>query len=287
MRPIRPGIALLLVALAVTAVLAADTKPSLMATEMGTGNGTIVLVHGIGGSRTDWLPTVKRLRDRYKLVMVELPGHGSSPLPEPFSLEAAADAIDEVIAKQNAESTIVVGQGLGGMLALQALARHPGHARGLVLVDASLKSPLQLDDRQIDQLVRYMDENYAAFNQMAFSRMGRDSAESAILFARMAAVLPLTVKSYTRHLLRADASRDLKKLDMPVQLVLTERTWKGDATWAEVAKTMGYRDTALVMTRRVANAGTLVMKDQPDVLAAILSGYAEARFAGPIYTAVK
>lgn len=287
MRPIRPGIALLLLAAAVTAVLAADTKPGLLTTELGAGDGTIVFVHGIGGSRTDWLPTVKRLKDRYRLVMVELPGHGSSPLPEPFSLEAAADAIDEVIAQQNAESTIVVGQGLGGMLALQALARHPGHARGLVLVDASLKSPLQLDDRQIDQLVRYMDENYAAFNQMAFSHMGRDSAESAILFARMAAVRPITVKSYMRNLLRADAGRELKKLGVPVELVLTERTWKNDATWAEVAKTMGYRDTALVVPHRVANAGTLVMKDQPDALAAILSGYAEARFAGPVYTAVK
>lgn len=287
MRLDRPGIALLLLAAAVTAVLAADTPSGLETTEMGAGDGTIVLVHGIGGSRTDWLPTVKRLKERYRLVMVELPGHGSSPLPEPFSLEAAADAVDEVIAKQNAESTIVVGQGLGGLLALQALARHPGHARGLVLVDASLKSPLQLDDRQIDQLVKYMDENYAAFNQMAFSRMGRDSAESAILFARMAAVRPLTVKSYMRHLLRADAGRDLKKIGVPVEVVLTERTWKGDATWADLSKTLGYRDTALVVPMRVPNAGTMVMKDQPDAFAAILSGFAEARFSGPIYTVNK
>jgi pimeloyl-ACP methyl ester carboxylesterase len=277
-RLVRWGIPALLLAAAV-AVAPAGGKPSLQTTEMGAGGASMVFVHGIGGARTDWLPLVKRLKDRYRLVMVELPGHGSSPLPEPFSLEVAADAVDSVIALQKPESTIVVGQGVGGMLALQALARHPGHARGLVLVDVALKSPMQIDDQQITQVVRFMDENYAAFQQMVFSKMGRDSAESAILYAKMASVQPATVKAYMRHLLRVDANRDLKSLGIPVQAVVTERLWKPGALWGTVSKGMGYEDSTSVVPRRVASAGMLVMKDQPDTLAAILSEYAAARFA--------
>jgi pimeloyl-ACP methyl ester carboxylesterase len=211
--------------------------------------------------------------------MVELPGYGSSPLPDPFSLEAAADAVDEVIARQNPESTIVVGQDVGGLLAVQALARHPGRARGLVLIDAPLKSPMQIDDQQVQQVIRFMDENYAAFSQMVFAKMGRDSAESAILFAKMAAIQPVTVKAYMRNLLRVDANRDLKSLGLPVELVFTERMWKSGTLWGAVARNMGYEDSTIAVPHRIANAGSLVMKDQPDTLAAILSDYAAARFA--------
>lgn len=278
MRLVRWAIPALILATAIAGVPAAGPKPSLQTTELGAGGATVVLIHGMGGARTDWLPLVKRLKG-YRLVMVDLPGHGTSPLPDPFSLEAAADAVDSVIALQKAESTIVVGQGVGGMLAVHALARHPGRARGLVLVDAQLKSPMQIDDQQVQQVVRFMDDNYATFSQMVFAKMGRDSAESAILFAKMAAVPPATVKAYMRHLLRADANRELKSLGMPVQAVLTERLWKSDANWGPVSKSLGYDDSTMVTPRRVTGAGTLVMKDQPDTLAAILSGYAAARFA--------
>lgn len=280
MRVARWSVPVLVLAAVVTAAFSADSpRPSLQTTELGVGGASFVLVHSIGGSRTDWLPTVKRLKDRYKVVMVELPGHGTSPLPDPFALETAADMLDSVIALQKPESTIVVGQGVGGVLAVQALARHPGRARGLVLIDAALKSPMQIDDQQVGMIVRFMDENYETFKTMAFAKMGRDSAESAILFAKMAAVQPATVKAYMRNLLRVDANRDLKSLGMPVPLVVSGRTWKGEALWGPTSKSMGYDDSTMVTPHRIVSAGTLVMKDQPDSLAAILTGYATERFA--------
>lgn len=278
MRLVRWGVLALLLAAAV-AVAPAGGKPSLQTTEIGAGGASLVLVHGLGGTRTDWLPLAKRLKDRYRLVMVELPGHGTSPLPDPFSLEAAAEAVDSVIALQKPESTIVVGQGVGGMLALQALAKHPGQARGLVLVDAALKSPIAVDDQQVQQVVSFMDDNYETFTRMAFARMGRDSMESAILFAKMAAVPPATVKAYMRSLLRVDANRELKAVGLPVQAVVTELLWKHGMLWGPVSKSMGYEDSTSVEPRRIAKSGFLVMKDQPDTLAAILSDYATARFS--------
>jgi len=278
-RFVRKGLAVLVLAALVTTAFAQGPKPSLQTTELGTGGASIVFVHGFGGTRLDWLPLAKYLKDRYRLVMVELPGFGTSPLPDPFSLEAAADQVDSVIATQNPGSTIVVGQGLGGFLALRALARHPGHARGLVLIDAALKSPIPVEDQMVQQLVKFMDDNYEGFSRLAFGKLGRDSAESAILFAKMAAVEPATVKAYMRNLLRADANKDLKSLDVPVELLFTGRTWKDDQTWGEIAKRFGYEDTTIAVPHRLVSAGTLVAKDQPDSLAELLSAYAAKRFA--------
>jgi pimeloyl-ACP methyl ester carboxylesterase len=211
--------------------------------------------------------------------MVELPGHGTSPLPDPFSLEAVADAVDSVIALQKPESTIVVGQGVGGMIAVQALARHPGHARGLVLIDAQMKSPVPVDDQMVTQLVRFMDTNYDTFSRMVFTGMGRDSAEKELLLAKAANVPPATVKAYFRTLLLADANRQLKSLGFPVRMVVTERLWPAGELWGPLSKKMGMDDSTSVEPRRVAKTGAFIVKDQPDTLAAILSEYAVERFA--------
>src|SRR5947207_9316839 len=62
----------------------------LKTTEMGHGP-TIVFVHALGGSRSDWLPIARKLLGRYRVVLVDLPGHGESPLPDPFSFASVGD----------------------------------------------------------------------------------------------------------------------------------------------------------------------------------------------------
>lgn len=270
---------LCMLAVALTAPPVRAEGPGLETLELGTGP-TVVMVPGIGGTRTDWLQTVKRLRDRYHCVMVEIPGQGKSPLPEPFSLQAAAQALDAVIAKQKPESTIVVANGIGGTVALLAASAHPEHLRGLMLIDTPVKSPLPIPDQQRTQIIKFMEENYDQFSRMLFSSMGRDSAESTQLFALMAAVPPATVKSYFREMFSADANRELKELKVPLALAFTERSWKAGYSAGTVMRSFGMEDSTLAAPLRIANAGRLPMKDQPDTLATWISGFAARSFAG-------
>ncbi len=267
-----------LVATLATATLVQADAVGLQTLEIGTGP-TVVLVPGLGASRTDWLPTVKRLKDRFHCVMVEIPGQGTSPLPDPFSLQAAAAALDQVVVRQRADSTIVVGQGAGGVLALACAGAHPEHERGVLLIDTPIKSPIPIADQDRDQLMRFMDEHFDQFSQMAFGKMGRDSAESARLYAMMAAVPPATVKAYFREMLRMDGNRGLKSLHGALGLVFTERTWKAGASWGTVARTLGYEDSTLAVPTRVTGSGPMVMKDQPDTLASIIGSLAARAFA--------
>jgi pimeloyl-ACP methyl ester carboxylesterase len=266
-------------AVALTASPVLADGQGLQTLELGTGP-TVVMVPGLGGSRTDWLQTVKRLRDRYHCVMVEIPGQGTSPLPEPFSLQAAAQALDAVIAQQKPESTIVIGYGYGGTLALLAAAAHPEHLRGVMLIDTPIKSPIPVTDQERDEFTKFIEENYQQFTQMAFSKMGRDSAENVRLFAIMAAVPPATVKAYLRNILGADANRDLKELKVPLALAFTEGEWKAGASAGTTMRAIGIEDTTLAMPRRIANAGPQVMKDQPDTLATWISGFTARSLAG-------
>jgi pimeloyl-ACP methyl ester carboxylesterase len=140
------ALTMLVASLAVATFAHADPVV-LKTTELGHGP-TIVFVHGLGASRNDWMPTARKLLARYRVVLVDLPGHGDSALPEPFSFAAVGEALDGVLARQNPDSTIVVGHQFGGRAALAALAAHPGRARGLVLLDVPLGIPVQVDDQQ-------------------------------------------------------------------------------------------------------------------------------------------
>jgi pimeloyl-ACP methyl ester carboxylesterase len=97
----------------------------------------MVLVHGaiIGGI---WGPQIERLRDRYRIVVVDLPGHGRLA-SERFSLDGAADTLRAAIDQAAGGRAVVVGLSLGGYVAMAFAARHPERVRGLVVANASLE----------------------------------------------------------------------------------------------------------------------------------------------------
>jgi len=277
----RSRVALALCGFTLAAALAAATPAppvTLHTSEFGHGP-TLVLVHGLGAARLGWMPTTRKLLSNYHVVMVDLPGHGDSPLPDPFSLEAAADALDLVIAKQPPDSTVVVGQGVGGLLALMSASLHPEHQKGLVLIDVGLKSPLPIDDQQKKQFLDFMEQNYDQVSNMIFSRMGRDSAQGVQVQAMAAQVPPATIKAYLRRLLDADATRAVRGLKTPVLVVMSEKRLPPDKDWAVVGKEMGWEDPASHPARRIAHSAALIASDQPDTLALVISDFAKQAMA--------
>jgi len=247
--------------------------------ELGKGP-TIVLVHDMGGSRMVWMPTARKLIGRYHVVLVDVPGHGDSPLPDPFTLEAAAEALDLVLAKQNPDSTVIVGKGVGGMLSLLDLKAHPARARGLVLIDTGVKSPLKIDDQEITYFLRQLDANYDQILKMIFARAGRDSAQGVIIHATAAQTQPATIKQYLGASLTADATPALKALQVPLLFVATDRLYKGGRTTGTALREIGYEDTTSIAVRRIHDAGFLVMQDQPDTLAAVIADFTTRTLAG-------
>ena len=240
--------------------------------ELGKGP-TIVLVHDLGGNRSVWMPTVRKLLGKYRVVLVDLPGHGESPAPDPFTFEAAAEALDLVLAKQNPDSTVLVGKGVGGMLALLDLKAHPGRVRGLVVIETGLKSTLKIDDQEIKYFLDMLDSDYDRVLKMIFSKAGRDSIQGVAIHAMAAQTPRQTIKSYIGASLTGDATSALKSLQVPFLFVSTDRLLKGGKSPGTALLALGYEDTTSVPMRRIADAGYLVMQDQPDTLAAVIADF--------------
>jgi len=96
---------------------------------------TLVFLHGTRVTRAMWDPQVAALTDRYRVVTVDLPGHGvfaDMPFRMPRAVAIARSVIDRAGGR-----AIVVGQSLGGYVAMELAAAHPGHVAGLVLCNAT------------------------------------------------------------------------------------------------------------------------------------------------------
>jgi pimeloyl-ACP methyl ester carboxylesterase len=254
--------------------------PALNVTELGNGP-TVVLVHGLGSGRMQWMPVARKLIATHRVVLVDLPGHGSSPMPEPFTLEAAAEALDRVVAKHRAESTVVVGHRVGGLLALLAASAHPEHQRGLILIETGLKTETPIPDQQQKYFLRYLDEHYDEFLRAAYSRGARDSAQGVALHAQAAQVPPAHMKAYFRTLLNVDATRAFKAHTSSLLFVGTDAVWKAEKDWPTLAKQLGYEAPEAIPTRRMSQGGALVMTEQPDSLAAIIADFTARSLAKP------
>lgn len=104
--------------------------------ERGSGGTPMVFVPG--GS-CDWWSFHEQL-DHFgatgRVVSLDLRGHGQSDKPEQdYSIEGYVDDVAWVIERLGLDRPVVVGHSMGGAIALQLAADHPGLARALVLVD--------------------------------------------------------------------------------------------------------------------------------------------------------
>lgn len=96
----------------------------------------IVFVHGTRLSRTMWRAQMDDLRDRYRVVALDLPGHGRLA-DRPFTVVDASDELALAIEAAAAGHAVVVGLSLGGYVAMDLAARRPELVRGLVLSGAT------------------------------------------------------------------------------------------------------------------------------------------------------
>jgi pimeloyl-ACP methyl ester carboxylesterase len=101
-----------------------------------TGSGpAVLLVHGMAGSSRTWGPLMARLRDRYTLIAPDLLGHGESAKPTgDYSIGAFASGLRDLLSVLGIERASIVGQSLGGGVAMQLCYQHPELCERMVLV---------------------------------------------------------------------------------------------------------------------------------------------------------
>ncbi len=98
----------------------------------------VLLLHGIGRSLEDWAPQHDRLAG-HRVISVDMPGFGlSDRLPEPVTLESLARGVEATVAALGEHRPLdVMGNSLGGAVAMRMLVRDPDRIATLTLVNSA------------------------------------------------------------------------------------------------------------------------------------------------------
>jgi pimeloyl-ACP methyl ester carboxylesterase len=105
--------------------------------EIGEGR-PIVFVHGISGSWQNWLENLPHFGRGRRAIALDLPGFGASPMPSwKIGMPAYGRLLHDFCEKLGIEGATVVGNSMGGFIAVEAVTAAPGHFERLVLVSAA------------------------------------------------------------------------------------------------------------------------------------------------------
>jgi len=94
----------------------------------------ILLIHGFAEDGRIWDGQVACLKEKYRLIIPDLPGSGrSSALPGETSMEELAENMVAILDAENIEQAILVGHSMGGYIALAFAEKYPGRLEALGL----------------------------------------------------------------------------------------------------------------------------------------------------------
>ncbi len=98
----------------------------------------LVLIHGSTDSLITWEPWISRLRDTFRIITPDLPGHGltGAVADSDYSEEGMVRFISEVANALKLDTFVVGGNSMGGRIAARFTEEHPARVTQLILIDS-------------------------------------------------------------------------------------------------------------------------------------------------------
>ena len=110
--------------------------------DFGGSGRPLLMVHGLGGSALNWMSVGPRIATSHRALALDLAGFGQTPLHGRTATVGANTAlVHEFIEKVIGESVVLVGNSMGGHIAVLEAAAHADSVHSLVLVDPAIPGP--------------------------------------------------------------------------------------------------------------------------------------------------
>lgn len=113
-----------------------ETRSGTAYVDRGRRGETVVLIHGVGMRAEAWLPQIDRLAERFRVIAVDLPGHGNSPpLGKPALLQHFVEWFDRTLDELETGPLNVAGHSMGALIATGMAATAPRKVKRVALLN--------------------------------------------------------------------------------------------------------------------------------------------------------
>jgi pimeloyl-ACP methyl ester carboxylesterase len=234
---------------------------------------TLVLIHAVGLSRRMWRPQLELLQGRFRVLAPDLPGHGAHSSSR-FHLDEAVEEIRVLINRHVEYKVCLVGESVGGFVALAVAAQEPEQVAGLVLSSSSHNLPSRLAVRarlMVGPLRRAFfalgGEAYLARKIMRRARAQYD--KNVAHWVRAGGLRPRAIAESLSELVHVDLPAQLEAVECPV---LALNGAKDRFQWRPATDFLGHAGQACRET--ISDAGHMVSLDQPELFAELVGNFA-------------
>jgi sigma-B regulation protein RsbQ len=207
---------------------------------LGRGDTTLLFIHGLNLDETFWANQVPEFSNRYKIVTVDLAGHGKSPKNrEHWTIPSFAKDIIRLIENEHLVNIILVGHSMGGDIALEVADSIPSSVIGIIGVDNFKDLDFKMDEKFEEGLNDYIRQWRADYENkteqfvMDMLDSATDHAVAQRIIQKYQQADPDITLSIFKNLFPALASGKgkLAKLRYPLRLIVNDHPPYGDAGW--------------------------------------------------------
>ncbi len=254
----------------------------------------VVFVHGLSGSWPNWLEQLPVFAAKRRVVALDLPGFGHSPMPaERISIAGYARLLDRLLGELGIDAAAVVGNSMGGFVAAELAIAFPQRVERLVLVSAagiSTTAQLQPGTARAVPAMRVLERALAAGGAWAASKSDTLARRARVREALMSVVVrhpgrlpaPLAAEQL-RGAGKPGFLQGLQAvLDYDIRERLPEIACPTLVVWGEADRLITVKDAAVFAelipnSRKVvfADTGHMAMLERPAAFNALLEGFLE------------
>jgi pimeloyl-ACP methyl ester carboxylesterase len=117
----------------------ADVDGPVHYVDFGGDGKPLLMVHGLGGNALNWMAVGPEIAKSHHALALDLAGFGQTPLfQRSAAVGANAGLVHEFIAKVIGEPVVLMGNSMGGHIAILEGAAHPSSVTSIVLVDPAI-----------------------------------------------------------------------------------------------------------------------------------------------------
>lgn len=103
--------------------------------ESAASRKTLVLLHGYLETMYIWQQFIEKIQDRYRVIVLDLPGHGLTDSAPEISMEFCADTVKALLDKINVSDAYIAGHSIGGYISIICCHKYPEIFKKLVLMN--------------------------------------------------------------------------------------------------------------------------------------------------------
>jgi len=124
---------------------------------------TIVLLHGFLHSLEMWNNYKNIWKHQYKVLCIDLPGHGKSGIVQNITIDEIAKIVKSILDKENISVAKIIGHSLGGYVGLAFVELFPNNVEKLILLHSSAYADTDLVKKKRNLSIKILDKHPSMF----------------------------------------------------------------------------------------------------------------------------